>query len=41
MAILKPSPGSPSMCEAGTRTCSNVMGRVDWLFQPIFSSLRP
>ena len=41
MAILKPSPSLPSRLAAGTRTFSNTMGRVDWLFQPIFSSLRP
>ncbi len=36
IAMRKPCPSSPSRCAAGTRTPSNAMARVGWLFHPIF-----
>ena len=41
IAILKPSPSSPSRLATGTRTSSNITARVGCAFQPILRSLAP
>ena len=41
MAILKPSPSSPSRLATGTRASSKITCAVGWLFQPSFFSWAP